>query len=191
MSVLVARALRRLGREQADHPGRRAGHLRARAGLRGRPRALRRLRHARREGRRRGEDDVPADARPKVFEKIEYMDSFPQLVGRDLLVQGQRASGARAQDEDPRRRQLGRRCMASTDCVLTPAACYPVYPSFAGTVGRRRAASSTCRTGCSATSRRPSRRACRRSACASSSASARPMSSFEWRDMWLERGLQI
>jgi seryl-tRNA synthetase len=69
----------------------------------------------------------------RVFEKSEFLDSFPQLAGSVF-------SFTRT---DKQHMELSARVHAGqswsdwqtmTDVVLTPAACYPVYPSFTGTV---------------------------------------------------------
>jgi seryl-tRNA synthetase len=69
----------------------------------------------------------------KVLEKSEYLDSFPQLAGAVFSFTGKERDAA----------VLASRIHAGdawaplltlTDVVLTPAACYPVYPTFAGTL---------------------------------------------------------
>ena len=69
----------------------------------------------------------------KVLEKSEYLDSFPHLAGTVFSFSG----------KDKQHAELAARVHAGqawgdtqtmTDVVLTPAACYPVYPSFTGTL---------------------------------------------------------
>ena len=69
----------------------------------------------------------------RVFEKSEFLDSFPQLAGTVFSFAG----------DDKAHAELRARVHAGeswshlqtmTDVVLSPAACYPVYPSFTGTV---------------------------------------------------------
>jgi seryl-tRNA synthetase len=69
----------------------------------------------------------------KVLEKVHYLDSFPHLCGAVYSFFG----------KDLQARQLADRVnsgapwsdlLGMTDVVLNPAACYPVYPSFTGTV---------------------------------------------------------
>lgn len=69
----------------------------------------------------------------QVFEKSEYLDSFPQLAGTVFSFFG----------NDAQHKELSQRIhekqpwddlQKMTGVVLTPAACYPVYPSFSGTV---------------------------------------------------------
>ena len=67
----------------------------------------------------------------KVLEKSEFLDSFPQLAGTVFSFRG----------NDAQHQELSARVHAGqpwsdlqtmTDVCLTPAACYPVYPSFTG-----------------------------------------------------------
>ena len=69
----------------------------------------------------------------QVFEKSEYLDSFPQLAGTVFSFFG----------NDAQHKELTQRIhdkkpwddlQKMTGVVLTPAACYPVYPSFTGTI---------------------------------------------------------
>ena len=68
-----------------------------------------------------------------VFEKSEYLDSFPHLAGTVFSFTG----------DDKQHRELMARVHegkpwadleSMTSVVLTPAACYPVYPTFTGVV---------------------------------------------------------
>jgi seryl-tRNA synthetase len=69
----------------------------------------------------------------RVFEKSEFLDSFPQLAGSVFSF-----AGTDKQHAELRTRvhagQPWADLQVMTDVVLTPAACYPVYPSFTGTV---------------------------------------------------------
>jgi len=69
----------------------------------------------------------------QVFEKSEYLDSFPQLAGTVFSFFGTDAQhkelSQRIHDKQP-----WDDLQKMTGVVLTPAACYPVYPSFTGTV---------------------------------------------------------
>jgi seryl-tRNA synthetase len=69
----------------------------------------------------------------QVFEKSEYLDSFPHLAGTVFSFFG----------TDLQHKELTQRIhdkapwddlQKMTGVVLTPAACYPVYPSFTGVV---------------------------------------------------------
>ena len=69
----------------------------------------------------------------RVFEKSEFLDSFPQLAGAVFSF-----TGTDKQHAELRGRvhagESWSHLQSMTDVVLTPAACYPVYPSFTGTV---------------------------------------------------------
>ena len=74
----------------------------------------------------------PAISRP-VFEKTGFLDSFPNLAGTVFSFFGKDAQhkelSAKLAEGKPWADTQG-----MTDCVLNPAACYPVYPSFTGTI---------------------------------------------------------
>jgi seryl-tRNA synthetase len=66
-----------------------------------------------------------------MIEKVGYMDNFPQLAGSVHSFSG----------TDKQARELSARVhagerwedmLAPTEVMLTPAACYPVYPTFSG-----------------------------------------------------------
>jgi seryl-tRNA synthetase len=69
----------------------------------------------------------------RVLEKSEFLDSFPQLAGTVFSFTGNDTQHADLRtcvhDGKP-----WSHVQTMTDVVLTPAACYPVYPSFTGTV---------------------------------------------------------
>lgn len=69
----------------------------------------------------------------QVFEKSEFLDSFPQLAGSIFSFAGTDAQhkelSARVHEGKP-----WADLQSMTAVVLSPAACYPVYPSFTGTV---------------------------------------------------------
>jgi seryl-tRNA synthetase len=69
----------------------------------------------------------------RVFEKSEFLNSFPQLAGSIWSFEG----------NDTQHHELMQRVhdgkpwgdlQVMTDVVLSPAACYPVYPTMAGTL---------------------------------------------------------
>ena len=75
----------------------------------------------------------PPTLNRKVLEKSEFLDSFPQLAGTVFSFCG----------TDHQHQELSRRVhdganwgelQSITDVCLTPAACYPVYPTFTGTI---------------------------------------------------------
>ncbi|MGH7297860.1 MAG: amino acid--[acyl-carrier-protein] ligase [Polyangiaceae bacterium] len=69
----------------------------------------------------------------KVFEKSEFLDSFPQLAGTVFSFAGNEKQHAELSSRVHAGEAWGH-LQSMTDVVLTPAACYPVYPSFTGTV---------------------------------------------------------
>ncbi len=70
----------------------------------------------------------------KVLEKSEYLDSFPNLAGTVFSFSGREGSAAEMSSA-VRQGQPWEAWQKMTDVVLTPAACYPVYPTFTGTIG--------------------------------------------------------
>jgi seryl-tRNA synthetase len=69
----------------------------------------------------------------KVFEKSEFLDSFPQLAGSVFSFKGNDKDHAQLR-EALHAGQAWEQWQRMTDVVLTPAACYPVYPSFTGVI---------------------------------------------------------
>lgn len=67
----------------------------------------------------------------KILEKVHYLESFPHLCGAIHSFFGSELESKelarRANNGEPWGEML-----KMTDLVLTPAACYPVYPSLAG-----------------------------------------------------------
>ncbi len=72
----------------------------------------------------------------RVFEKSEFLDSFPQLAGSVFSFGGTEREHAQL-SEAVHAGQSWEQWQRMTDVVLTPAACYPVYPSFTGTIPER------------------------------------------------------
>jgi len=69
----------------------------------------------------------------RVFEKSEFLDSFPQLAGSVFSFAGTDAQHAELRDRVREGRPWSD-LQSMTGVVLSPAACYPVYPSFTGTL---------------------------------------------------------
>ncbi|HEX4517823.1 MAG TPA: amino acid--[acyl-carrier-protein] ligase [Polyangiaceae bacterium] len=125
----------------------------------------------------------------KVFEKVEYMDSFPQLSGVIYSFKGSERQALELKTKIHGGENWDG-MMASTDCVLTPAACYPVYPSFAGTVGPEgRLVDMQNWVFRHEPSNEPTRMQAFR--VREFVRVGTPDVVVQWRDMWLERGLQI
>jgi seryl-tRNA synthetase len=68
-----------------------------------------------------------------ILEKVHYLDSFPHLCGSIHSFSGN-ALQALAVAERARAGGNWGELLSSTGVVLTPAACYPVYPTWAGTL---------------------------------------------------------
>jgi seryl-tRNA synthetase len=69
----------------------------------------------------------------RVFEKSEFLDSFPQLAGAVFSFAGDDKAHAELRSR-VHAGESWSHLQTMTDVVLSPAACYPVYPSFTGTV---------------------------------------------------------
>lgn len=66
-----------------------------------------------------------------LIEKLGYLDNFPQLVGSIDSFTGNDAA-ARELSSRVNGGQRWEDLLGPTDVMLTPAACYPVYPMFSG-----------------------------------------------------------
>jgi seryl-tRNA synthetase len=66
-----------------------------------------------------------------LIEKVGYMDSFPQLAGSVHSFMGNE-SQARELSAKVHAGERWEDLLGPTDVMLTPAACYPVYPTFSG-----------------------------------------------------------
>jgi seryl-tRNA synthetase len=66
----------------------------------------------------------------RQLEKIGYLKSFPHLAGTIFAFGGDEEQAA-AQEERAGRHEDWSEFQSMTDLVLTPAACYPVYPAVA------------------------------------------------------------
>jgi seryl-tRNA synthetase len=125
----------------------------------------------------------------EVFEKSEFLDSFPQLAGSVFSF-----TGTDAQHKELVQRVHDRKpwedLQTMSGVVLNPAACYPVYPSFTGTVPAEghlvdmqnwvfRHEPSMEPTRMQSFRVREFVRV------------GTPDAVIEWRNMWLERGLQL
>ncbi len=66
-----------------------------------------------------------------LIEQVGYMDNFPQLCGSINSFFGDERA-ARALSEKVHAGERWEDLLAITEAMLTPAACYPVYPIFSG-----------------------------------------------------------
>jgi seryl-tRNA synthetase len=64
------------------------------------------------------------------LETVDYLKSFPHLAGSIFAFEGSEAQAAEQQAR-ARRHEDWSEFQSMTDLVLTPAACYPVYPAIA------------------------------------------------------------
>src|SRR5262249_9054186 len=69
----------------------------------------------------------------EVFQKSEYLVSFPNLAGTVFSFMGNDAQHKELMQRVHERKPWDD-LQNMTAVVLTPAACYPVYPSFTGTI---------------------------------------------------------
>jgi seryl-tRNA synthetase len=125
----------------------------------------------------------------KNFERSEFLNSFPQLAGSVFSFDG----------TDEQHRELIRRLgsgedwgplQSMTDVVLTPAACYPLYPLCTGTLpgpGRLVDLSSWCFR--HEPSPDPARMQMFR--LRELVRLGRPDEVYAWREDWLQRGLKL
>lgn len=125
----------------------------------------------------------------KVLEKSDYLDSFPNLAGTVFSFFGKEVD-ARQLSELVHNGEPWGQTQGITDCTLNPAACYPVYPFFSGTVppeGRLVTLMSWVfrHEPSPEPTRMQSFRVREFVRCGT------PDQVVEWRDMWLQRGLDL
>ena len=124
-----------------------------------------------------------------VLEKVKYLDSFPHLCGAVYSFFGKEAQAkalaARVNEGKPWGDLLG-----ITDVVMNPAACYPVYPSFSGTLPEAgRLVSMLNWVYRHEPSMEPTRMQSFR--VREFVRAGTPQQVLTWRDLWLQRGLAL
>lgn len=124
-----------------------------------------------------------------VLEKVKYLDSFPQLCGAVYSFFGKEAQAkalaARVNEGKPWGDLLG-----ITDVVMNPAACYPVYPSFSGTLPEAgRLVTMLNWVYRHEPSAEPTRMQSFR--VREFVRAGTPAQVLEWRDLWVRRGLEL
>ena len=125
----------------------------------------------------------------KVFERSGFLDSFPQLAGSVFSFFGTEKQAAELSARVHAGANWGD-LQGLTDVVLTPAACYPVYPSFTGTVPEQgRLVDMQNWVFRHEPSQEPTRMQAFR--VREFVRVGTPEVVLAWRNMWLERGLQI
>ena len=125
----------------------------------------------------------------KVLEKTDYMDSFPHLAGTVHSFFGKELDARKLSERIHAGEPWGAE-MGITGVTLNPAACYPVYPSFTGTVPKEGKLVTMLNW---VYRHEPSPEPTRMQAfrvrefvrCGT------PDQVVEWRDMWLQRGLGL
>jgi len=125
----------------------------------------------------------------KILEKSEYLDSFPHLAASVFSFRGDERKHAELR-ERVRAGEKWDDLQSMTDVVLTPAACYPVYPSLSGRVGPEgRLVDMQNWVFRHEPSHEPTRMQAFR--VREVVRVGTPDMVVAWRDMWLERGLRI
>src|SRR6185295_17573742 len=125
----------------------------------------------------------------QILEKVHYLDSFPHLCGAVYSFFGKDQQAAKLSEKvnsgEPWGDMLG-----MTDVVMNPAACYPVYPSFTGTVPKAgRLVTMLNWVYRHEPSPEPTRMQSFR--VREFVRVGTPDQVVEWRDMWLQRGLDL
>jgi seryl-tRNA synthetase len=125
----------------------------------------------------------------RVFEKSEFMDSFPQLAGSVFSFAGNDEQHSELR-ERIRTQKPWSELLSMTRVVLSPAACYPVYPIFTGTLSERgRLVDMQNWVFRHEPSPEPTRMQAFRVREFVRAGTADTV--VRWRDMWLERGLTL
>jgi len=125
----------------------------------------------------------------QVLEKVHYLDSFPQLCGAVYSFFGKELQ-AKALAERVNSGQPWGEMLNMTDVVMNPAACYPVYPSFTGVVPKQgRLVTMLNWVYRHEPSAEPTRMQSFR--VREFVRVGTPDQVVEWRDMWLQRGLDL
>jgi seryl-tRNA synthetase len=122
-----------------------------------------------------------------IIEKTNYMDSFPHLVGAVFSFVGKDLAARELSERVHAGEPWGDR-LEMTHVCLNPAACYPLYPTMAGTVsGEGRLVTMSGWVFRHEPSLEPTRMQAFRVReyvrCGT------PEQVVDWRDMWLERGV--
>ena len=125
----------------------------------------------------------------RVFEKLHYLDSFPHLCGAVHSFFGDAIQALALAERANAGGDWGR-LLGQTGVVLNPAACYPVYPSFAGTLPEQgRLVSMLNWVYRHEPSPEPTRMQSYR--VREIVRAGTPEQVLGWRDLWLQRGLAL
>jgi seryl-tRNA synthetase len=124
-----------------------------------------------------------------IIEKTDYLDSFPNLAGTVFSFMG-KEKDARALSEKVHAGEPWGDTQSITQVCLNPAACYPVYPVIAGTLPEKgRLITMTNWVYRHEPSPEPTRMQSFR--VREFVRAGRPDDVVAWRNMWLERGVQL
>ncbi|MEO7433112.1 MAG: amino acid--[acyl-carrier-protein] ligase [Dokdonella sp.] len=124
-----------------------------------------------------------------IIEKTNYMESFPHLVGAVYSFFGKETESRKMAEQVKAGESWGDH-LSMTHVCLNPAACYPVYPTFTGTVpAEGRLVTLVGWVFRHEPSIEPTRMQAFRIReyvrCGT------PEQVVQWRDMWLQRGVQL
>jgi seryl-tRNA synthetase len=125
----------------------------------------------------------------RILEKVNYLDSFPHLCGSIHSFFGNAIQALALAEKAKAGGEWGND-LQQTGVVLNPAACYPVYPSFAGTLPEDgRLVTMLNWVYRHEPSPEPTRMQSFR--VREFVRAGRPAQVVAWRDMWLQRGLDL
>ena len=125
----------------------------------------------------------------KVLERVHYLDNFPHLCGAVYSFFGKELQAKQLAERVNGGEDWGD-MLGMTEVVLNPAACYPVYPSFTGTVpAKGRLVTMLNWVYRHEPSPEPTRMQSFR--VREFVRVGTPDQVVEWRDMWLQRGLTL
>lgn len=124
-----------------------------------------------------------------ILERVRYLDSFPHLCGSVHSFFGDALQALSLAERAKEGGNWGE-MLSQTQVVLNPAACYPVYPSFTGTVpAEGRLVTMLNWVYRHEPSHEPTRMQSFR--VREFVRVGTPEQVVEWRDMWLQRGLDL
>jgi seryl-tRNA synthetase len=125
----------------------------------------------------------------KVIEKNNYLESFPHLCGSIFSFFGKELE-AREMAQEALRGENWTSHLGATDLCLTPAICYPLYPTLAGTLPKGGSLYSLLGW---AYRHEPSAEPTRMQSFRMREfvRVGLPDDVVQWRDMWLQRGLDL
>jgi len=125
----------------------------------------------------------------RVLERVQYLDSFPHLCGAVHSFFGNALQALALAERAGQGEDWGA-LLGQTGVVLNPAACYPLYPSFTGTLPEQgRLVSMLNWVYRHEPSPEPTRMQSFRVREFVRAGSAEQV--LSWRDMWLQRGLDL